>query len=138
MPQTAVITGASDGIGYAIAERFAKAAADVVIVARDPRKLTAAAETLRGLGGRVTVVVADLAIPGAAESVVTQIVDRTDRIHALINNVGVAHFAPLAETTDEQIEAMVTLNIKVPLAITRGLLPKLTVANGSVVNISSY
>lgn len=68
---TAVITGGSDGIGYAIAERFLQARTNVVIVACDEDKLSRSADALKTLGGAVRTLVADLYSPDAASIIAT-------------------------------------------------------------------
>jgi NAD(P)-dependent dehydrogenase (short-subunit alcohol dehydrogenase family) len=138
MARTAVITGGSDGIGYAIADRFAAHGADVVLVARDEKKLGRAATELRRHGHLVDVVSADLAHPEVLPDVLGSILRSTDRLDVLVNNAGIARFANLSETTDSAIEAMFHLNVTVPLMLTRGLLGALGTSKGSVVNISSY
>jgi NAD(P)-dependent dehydrogenase (short-subunit alcohol dehydrogenase family) len=138
MSATAVVTGGSDGIGYAIAERFVEAGTDVIIVARDEEKLFRAADSLGRHGGKVTTVVVDLSSATAVDVIADRVRHTTDTVDVLINNVGVAHFSTLADATDADVEAMLQLNIKVPFALTRALLPPLMAARGAVVNISSY
>jgi len=138
MPRLAVITGGSDGIGYAIADRLASRGADVVLVARNRRKLDDAAEGLRRHGNAVDVISSDLMQPEAVADVLASLRRVTDRVDVLVNNAGVARFADLSDTTDSAVEAVFHLNAKVPLALTRGLLTALGAARGSVVNISSY
>lgn len=133
-----VITGGSDGIGYAIAERFATAGADVTLIARNADKLAAAAESLSREGARVHTVAADLSSVGAADDAAGQILRVTDTVDALFNNAGLAGFSALADTSDALVDAMLTLNVKVPLTLTRALLPALSASRGAVVNISSY
>jgi NAD(P)-dependent dehydrogenase (short-subunit alcohol dehydrogenase family) len=135
---TAVVTGGSDGLGYAIAGALAAQGADLILVGRDPHRLGRARETLLGHGTAVHTVPADLAGPGAAEAVGEAVRALTDRVDTLVNNVGAAHFAPLADTTPDMIDVMLHLNVKVPLLLSRALLAELTRAQGSIINISSY
>ncbi|MGK4905984.1 SDR family NAD(P)-dependent oxidoreductase [Streptomyces albus] len=62
----------------------------------------------------------------------------TDRVDTLVNNVGTAHFASLADTTVDAMNTMWHLNVQVPLLLSRQLLPALVNARGSIINISSY
>lgn len=86
----------------------------------------------------MTVISADLAQPAAVPYVVESILNSSDRVDALVNNAGIARFARLSETRDDAVEEVLHLNVKVPLMLTRGLLGPLRIAEGSVVNISSY
>ncbi|KOX46620.1 short-chain dehydrogenase [Streptomyces sp. NRRL F-7442] len=135
---TAVVTGGSDGLGYAIAEALAARGADLILVGRDPHKLDHARDTLLKHGTAVHAVPADLAGPGAAAAVGEAVRARTDRVDTLVNNVGAAHFAHLEDTTPDMIDAMLHLNVKVPLLLSRALLAELRRARGSIINISSY
>jgi NAD(P)-dependent dehydrogenase (short-subunit alcohol dehydrogenase family) len=138
MARTAIITGGSDGIGLDVADRLAAQGDDVVIVARDRRKLDRAATESRRHRGRVEVVAADLAQPAAVSDVLAVIQGLNVRVDTLVNNAGIARFASLPDTSDVAIEVMFHLNVRVPLALTRGLLDALGSAKVSVVNISSY
>ncbi|HEY3471896.1 MAG TPA: SDR family oxidoreductase [Amycolatopsis sp.] len=131
--RTALITGGSEGIGFAVADAFARSGADLVLVARDAGKLAAAATGLRRHGVEVSTVATDLADPGAVAGHLGQL-----RADILVNNAGVTHLKTLADTTDADFDAMVRVNLGVPFQLTRLLLPSLTAAGGSVVNISSY
>lgn len=134
-----MITGGSDGIGYAIADRLADDGTELVLVARDAERLQQAADRLRRPGGGpVHVIASDLGQPGAVDGIVEQIHRLTDRVDVLVNNAGVARFVPLGDTTDDDVDTMMHLNVKVPLALTRGLLDDLRRAAGSVVNVTSY
>jgi NAD(P)-dependent dehydrogenase (short-subunit alcohol dehydrogenase family) len=129
--RTALVTGGSEGLGLAIADTFAQAGADLVLLARDPAKLTAAAADLRRHGAAVSTIATDLADPDAVAGLPAGL-----RADILVNNAGVTHLKPLAETTDADFGEMVRVNLGVPFQLTRRLLPGL--AGGSVVNISSY
>ncbi|MFH8984458.1 SDR family NAD(P)-dependent oxidoreductase [Streptomyces varsoviensis] len=135
---TAVVTGGSDGLGYAIADALASKGADLILVGRDPHRLGRARRTLLAHGAAVHTVPADLAEPGAVAAVGEAVRALTDRVDTLVNNVGAAHFAPLADTTPEMVDAMLHLNVKVPLLLSRALLAELTRAQGGIINISSY
>ncbi|MEV7046052.1 SDR family oxidoreductase [Amycolatopsis sp. NPDC051061] len=129
--RTALVTGGSEGLGLAIADAFAQAGADLVLLARDPAKLAAAAEELRRHGTAVSTIATDLADPDAVAGLPADL-----RADILVNNAGVTHLKSLAETTDADFDEMVRVNLGVPFRLTRRLLPGL--AGGSVVNISSY
>lgn len=135
---TAVVTGGSDGLGYAIAEALAAQGADLILIGRNPRRLDHARTALLAQGTIVHTLPADLAEPDAATTISESVRSLTDRVDTLVNNVGVAHLTPLADTTPDMIDAMWHLNVKVPLLLSQALLAELTRAQGSIINISSY
>ncbi|GAB3444903.1 SDR family oxidoreductase [Streptomonospora sediminis] len=121
--KTALITGGSEGIGLAVATAFAREGADLVLLARDRRKLDAVA-----LANTRTVAV-DL----NDEDALVAAVESLD-VDVLVNNVGLAHMPPLAELTKSQFDEMVHLNLRVPVLLTQLLHERLR----AIVNISSY
>ena len=141
MPQTtglAVVTGGSDGLGHAIAGALAAQGADLILIARDPDKLAAARDALLRHGTSVHTLAADLSEPDAAATAAQRILALADRVDTLVNNAGTAYFGSLASTTGETFDAMWHLNVKVPFLLSQALLDPLTLAGGSIINISSY
>ena len=134
MTQTVLITGATDGIGLALAQIFAKASARLVLVGRRPL-----AETPAGrLFTPATYCQADLSRPGAAD--VVRDFCRLRKItwlDLLILNAGTGYVGPIAVQTPESISALVAVNLKAPIALTQALLPVLETAQGKVVFVSS-
>ncbi|MGV9849471.1 SDR family NAD(P)-dependent oxidoreductase [Streptomyces sp. NPDC003442] len=135
---TAVITGADEGLGYAIADAFAVAGADLVLLAHDRDRLERARHTLAGHGTTVRGLRVDLADPGAATAAARQVLALTERVDTLVNNAGTAHFSPLAQTSADSFDAMLHLNVRVPFLLAQALLPALIEGRGSIINISSY
>ncbi|GAA1289066.1 SDR family NAD(P)-dependent oxidoreductase [Streptomyces javensis] len=135
---TAVITGASEGLGYAIADAFAVEGADLVLLAHDGDKLERARHTLAGHGTTVRGLRADLADPGAATAAARAVLALTGRVDTLVNNAGTAHFSPLAQTSADSFDAMLHHNVRVPFLLAQALLPALIEGRGSIINISSY
>ncbi|MEV7087722.1 SDR family oxidoreductase [Streptomyces sp. NPDC093085] len=135
---TAVVTGGSEGLGLAIADALARDGADLVLIARNADRLRAAAGELARHGTAVRTVPADLSAPDAPARIAAQVGAVTDRVDTLVNNVGTAHFASLAETTADAMNTMWHLNVQVPLLLSRELLPALLNARGNIINISSY
>lgn len=136
---TALITGASSGLGVEFATEFARRGADLVIVARRQDRLDELAERLRREHGTtVHVVPLDLAAPDAA----TRLRARTDElgvhIDHLVNNAGFGMEGAFAEADPARIDEMIRLNIGSLVAVTRAYLPDLVAArSGTVVNIAS-
>lgn len=110
-PVTALITGASSGIGATYAERLARRGHDLLLVARDAQRLQALAKRLGGeYGVAVEVLPADLTVPAEVRKVAQRL--REDaRIGLLVNNAGVAMNGPLAGADLEQVDAMIQLNV---------------------------
>jgi short-subunit dehydrogenase len=128
-----LVTGASRGIGRSLAAAFARAGAEVALVARDG----AALEALVGeLGG--TAHPADLLDPEQRNRLVHRVEDEAGPIDVLVNNAGLAHDGPLWESTAEQLDAQVQLNLTVPLELCRQAIPRmLRRGGGHLVNVAS-
>ena len=113
---TALITGASSGIGATYAKRLARRGYDLLLVARDEQRLQALAETLSTEHGvQVDTLRADLTRSADVQQVEQRLRDDA-RISVLINNAGIALNGTLADATSEQIESLTALNI---VALTR-------------------
>lgn len=137
--QVAVVTGASRGIGAAIASAFAMAGAEVVLVARSAQALEAVAAELRGLGAQhVSVLPADVSDAATAPSLVAQVIETHRRLDILINNAGGAMPASLESTSAEGLADAFRFNVIGPFALTKAAIPHLRESgNGSVINLSS-
>ncbi|PRY15931.1 SDR family NAD(P)-dependent oxidoreductase [Kineococcus rhizosphaerae] len=136
--QTALVTGASGGIGAGIATALAARGADLVLVARSADKLQALAADLRARHGRdVLVVPTDLSAPGAAGHLADTLADRP--VDVLVNNAGFGLGGRLAETPDPaRLSAMVTLNCTTLTELTARFLPAMVARRrGAVVNVAS-
>lgn len=136
---TALITGASSGIGYELARRFAQDRAGLVLVARSAEKLAAVADELRSLGApNVEVIVADLARPDAVPTLLRELTVRRLEIDVLVNNAGYGQSGSFA-TTDPATELqMIQLNVAALTALTKGVLPgMLARKQGRILNVAS-
>jgi NAD(P)-dependent dehydrogenase (short-subunit alcohol dehydrogenase family) len=129
----ALVTGGSEGIGFAIAEAFLSEGAEVLIVGRDARKLDAAREQL----GTVDTLSADLASSAGISSVVEHVMKSGRPLDILVNNAGVAFLVPFEAVTEIQFQQSFALNVTAVFFLTQRLLPHLA-AHASVINISSY
>lgn len=129
---TAVVTGASRGIGRAIAKRLA-GEYDVVALARDPRALDTLAAEISGAGGSCTPVAADLTSPHTVAAALAGVDARV-----LVNNAGVMTKKPFMELTPPEWHEMVDVNLNALYHVTRAVLPGMIARrSGHVVIIGS-
>ena len=120
-----LITGASRGIGEAIAREFASAGARLFCTARSRSALEGLARELRTAADGVSIFPVDLAEEGACEALAREVARDFDRLDLLVNNAGIARSAPFAETGAEELRSHLRLNLEVPFLLTRALLPLL-------------
>jgi len=121
--RTALVTGASRGIGAAIARRLAREGARVALVARDEHALEALAAEL---GNGSVAAACDLHLPGAADVVQAALDDLgTDPPDILVNNAGAFLVAPAHETSVDVFRETLELNLTAPFAFVRAFLPEM-------------
>lgn len=133
--RTVIVTGAGTGVGRAVSELLLARGAHVAAVGRREAALR---EVAAGAGGeRVEVIAADITRPGAAEDVVAAATVRFGTVHGLVNNAGLARFAPLEAASDDDFERLLATNVRAPAALIRAALPHLRRERGAVVNVSS-
>ena len=135
---TALITGASSGIGAVYADRLAARGYDLVLVARREARLLALAEQLRQrYGVKVTPLTADLTDESGIRAV-EEMLRNNAAIDTLINNAGTAQMAPFLEGDVAQHQAINMLNTTALMRLTYALLPRLAQNNrGTLINIAS-
>jgi NAD(P)-dependent dehydrogenase (short-subunit alcohol dehydrogenase family) len=133
--RTALVTGASSGLGARFAAVLHGAGAEVVVTARRKDRLDAVAA---GLGDRVTVVPGDLRDPAAREALIATVADRHGRLDILVNNAGGCDGGPIETQTLAELVGIVELNLVAVLDLCRLAGPLLIGRPGaSVVNVSS-
>src|SRR5947199_8743771 len=135
---TALITGASTGIGAVYADRLAKRNYDLILVARNEARLKALAARLMSETGRsVTALAADLSDkPGLAK--VESILRDDQTITMLVNNAGVASVAPLLNASVEKMDDIIALNITALTRLTYAAAPAFVSRGaGTIINVAS-
>jgi len=141
---TALVTGASSGIGAATALALAGQGAAVALVARRTDRLTALAEQIERTGGQALVLTGDVTKQGDAEQVVERTVAELGRLDTLVNNAGVMLLGPAVNAPVSEWQRMVEINVLALLYCTHAALPHLLQAAedsprrvADIVNISS-
>jgi NADP-dependent 3-hydroxy acid dehydrogenase YdfG len=130
-----VITGASSGIGAAVAELVSREGMSVVLAARRKDALEAVAAKC---GGRALPVVADVSVRANVRRVVDESLSRFGRIDVWINNAGIGITRPPSLLTDDDIDAMIQANVKSALYGMQEVLPHFKERNaGHIINVSS-
>lgn len=132
----AIVTGASRGIGRAIAVRLAREGAHVVAVARDRALLEALAVEVRALGRQAVVCAADLRKPDAGAEVVAAAVAAFGAVDILVNNAGATKRGDFLKLSDEDWADGYALKLHGAVRLTRAAWPHLKSRGGSVVNIA--
>jgi NADP-dependent 3-hydroxy acid dehydrogenase YdfG len=137
--RTAVVTGASSGIGRAIAERLGGAGATVVLAGRTESAMKEAADRIAGAGGSGVVVACDVRDPAAVQGLVDAAVDATGRLDVMVNNAGLSHPEPILEADVEGWRAMLETNVLALLVGCQAAVKAMRAcgATGHIVNISS-
>lgn len=136
--KTALITGASAGIGLAIARRFLAEGADVAVVARRGERLAAFADEARQAGRRCEVIVGDAREETTAMQAVQQTLDALGQIDLLINNAGMGIYGPLVETSADDYDQMMDTNMRSTFLFTRHTVPSMLERGaGAIINVSS-
>jgi gluconate 5-dehydrogenase len=136
--RTALVTGSSQGLGFAIARGLMEAGAALVLNGRDAGRLAAAAETLRREGGRVATAGFDVTDGAASAEAIARVEGEAGPIDILVNNAGIQRRAPLVEMTEEQWRAVIDTNLTsaflVGRAVARGMIAR---GRGKIINICS-
>lgn len=136
--KTALVTGASSGIGRVIAEQFAKDGINLVITARSVDQLDSDALVWREQYGiQVTVLGSDLAQIGAAQALADQVHSLNIEIDYLVNNAGFGYFGLFASSALEAEISMMRLNMEALTVLTKRFLPQITARQGKILNVAS-
>ena len=136
--KVALITGASGGIGSAIARQFAGLGLNVVLCGRSAEKLKAVQESVAACGVQTMIYTADLTEDGAAAGCVEAVLAHFGRLDILVNNAGMALSCPFEQTTAEQFDRIMALNVRAPYFLCQAALPALRQSDhATIVNIAS-
>lgn len=134
----AVVTGASSGIGRAIAQEFAKEGVFVILTARRKDELNKTKVEIESKGGKAEIFVADIADRRSIRELAHKISSNVDKVDFLFNVAGVGYYKSIEDITPEQWDTAVAVNLSAPLFLTKELLPLLKSSSDSIVfNIGS-
>lgn len=135
--RAALVTGASGGIGRAIAVALGMCGAQLCVVGRDEARLTVTADEIRARGGQVVQVIADATRPRQIDDLVARVDRDFSFLNILVHAAGHYRRALMAESTTEDLDDHYRTNIRAPYQLTQAMLPALSRQGGDVVFINS-
>ena len=134
--QVIMVTGGGSGIGRCTAHELASLGAHVVLVGRNPDKLSSTAQEITGDGGQASWHSTDIRREGDVQAMVAQVVQQHGRIHGLVNNAGGQYISPLAKTSAKGWQAVIDTNLTGGFLVARECFNQSMQAHGgAVVNI---
>jgi dehydrogenase/reductase SDR family member 4 len=137
--RVALVTGATRGIGAAIAEAFARAGARVVVSSRKADAVEAVVTAIRSAGGEAAGVPANVGRDGEPQRLAAAAIEAFGGVDILVNNAAANPvFGPVVDTTPEAFDKIVDVNLKAPFQLAQALYPGMkTRGGGSIINIAS-
>lgn len=133
-----LVTGGTSGIGAAVARAFGDAGAAVLLTGRDGTRGGEVAADIASDGGTAEFLAADITDKGACGNLVDAMLDRFARLDVLVNNAGIIHRADAEETTDEQWNETIAVNLTAAFRMSRAAIPAMRKqGGGAIVNIAS-
>jgi NAD(P)-dependent dehydrogenase (short-subunit alcohol dehydrogenase family) len=139
MTETALVTGATSGIGRAVANKLAELGTHVLVVGRNKERGEKTIAAIRAAGGQADFIQSDLRDASSAREVARRAVKLGDgHVDILINNAGIYPFGPTHETSEESFDKVYSLNVKVPYFLVAELAPLMAKrGKGAIVNLST-
>jgi 3-oxoacyl-[acyl-carrier protein] reductase len=136
--QTAIVTGASQGLGRAIAIELGAAGAQVACIARNAEKLADTVKTITDAGGKAEAMQCDVSDGESIQAVVDKVADDWGKLDILINNAGITRDTLLPAMSDEQWDDVINVNLRGTFLFTRAASQRMMRARyGRIINISS-
>ena len=136
--RTALVTGASRGLGRAMALALADAGADVVCAGSRPGSADATASQIEVLGRRAWSVHADMTDSDQVRNMITQVDDLADTVHILVNNAGTIERHPAVDTPDDSWDRVIQTNLTAPFVLCRHFgAAMIQSGGGKIINIAS-
>jgi NAD(P)-dependent dehydrogenase (short-subunit alcohol dehydrogenase family) len=132
--RSALVTGATSGIGKAVAEVLAQHGADVIVHGRDVTRGQAVVDSITSDGGKASFVAADLGDPAELDN----LVDRVGTVDILVNNAGFSWFGPTANLDVATFDRLFAANVRAPYFLVAALAPKMAArGTGTIINLGS-
>ena len=135
--KSAIVTGATSGLGRATALRLSREGFQILAVGRDMGALDAVTRDIRAAGGSATTCVADVTASDAPRVIVGAALSAFGGVDALVNAAGIIASGSVMDTTDAGWDAMMDINVRAPFRLIREAAPSLIARKGAVVNVSS-
>jgi NAD(P)-dependent dehydrogenase (short-subunit alcohol dehydrogenase family) len=136
--KTALVTGATSGIGQAIAHALAREGTHVVVTGRDAQRGQTVVEAIRAAGGSAAFVGADVTSKPAIDRLAREATEVFGPIDILVNNAGIYPFGPTAQTDEATFDAVITTNVKGPFYLTAALAPQMAErGSGKIINVTT-
>ena len=133
-PLTALVTGATSGLGKEIAVRLARDGMRVIVVGRDGARGAAVVEEIELAGGQARFIAADLSDPAGIQ----RLAEEAGDIDVLVNNAGHSVWGPTEKTTAEDFDSMFASNVRAPYLLVGAFAPAMAASgSGNIINISS-
>lgn len=127
--KTALVTGATAGIGYAVALQLAAEGAEVVVHGRNAERGEKTVQDIENAGGKARFVAADVSKADDVRRLATE----AGEVDILINNAGIYRFAPTFDTVDDDFDAQINTNLRAPYLLVQNLVPGMIARGGGVV-----
>jgi 2-deoxy-D-gluconate 3-dehydrogenase len=136
--RVALVTGASRGLGRAMAVALGEAGADLALLARSAADLEATADAVRALGRRAVAIPTDVQVPEAVDAAVARVVETLGAVDILVNNSGVAVVKPLVETRPDEWRQVLETNLTGAYNCCHAVAPSMIARrHGKVINVAS-
>ncbi|MDN3028348.1 SDR family NAD(P)-dependent oxidoreductase [Streptomyces sp. S.PB5] len=135
---TALVTGATSGIGRAAAVELARLGAKVVVSGRNQARGQQVVEDIRAAGGEALFLASDLSDAAAVRSLAERAKEHAGQVDILVNNAGIFPFGPTHETSEQDFEAVYALNVKAPYFLVAELAPAMAQrGHGAIINVTT-
>lgn len=132
-----LVTGGNGGIGMEVARLFAQENAVVYLLGRNTKTLQETREKLKGVGGRMEIVAADVSDTQACRQAVEYVVEREEKLDILVNSAGMYAEETIGETSEALWDKLMDVNLKGTYFMCKYAIPYLQKTKGSIVNVAS-